>query len=86
MQIELTTYTIGEQFACYFVYGETDSLSDEEQGEIDSFENGITRFDKPEGFHFGHWDITDETEEFSLCEVTDLRGRCVKVNAVWIKD
>jgi hypothetical protein len=85
MKTELTQYTIGEQFASYLAYGDESGLDDSEVTDFVGFENGINEYDKPEGYSFGHWDITEQTDEFALCEVTELRGRCIVVNAVWIK-
>ena len=83
--IEIIPYTIGEQFATYVAYGETDHLDD---GEVDQF-NAIdleAREAAPSGFHFTHWDVTDNRDEFTRCEVTDLMGACLKFNAVYFKD
>ena len=86
MQTEFTQYTIGEQFACFLAYGDESGLEQGELIDFVGFENGINEYDKPSGFRFGHWDITEQTEEFTLCEVTELHGKCIVVNAVWIKE
>jgi len=74
-----------EQFATYVAYGETDHLED---GEVDQFRviDLEARDAAPIGFHFGHWDVTDDREEFARCEVTGLWGACLNFNAVYIKD
>lgn len=86
MKTQKTQYTIGEQFAFFLAYGDESGLDDSELVDFDGFENGVNQYDRPVDFRFGHWDITDHTDEFGLCEVTELRGRCIVVNAVWIQD
>jgi hypothetical protein len=86
MKIETTQYSVGEQFAVYFAYGDESGLNDDESVSTVGFENGVMQYDKPEGYRFGHWDITNECDEFALCEITELRGKCITINAVWLKD
>jgi hypothetical protein len=86
MKTELGQYKIGEQFACFLAYGDESGLEEQDLVDFVGFENGINQYDKPQGFRFGHWDITEQTEEFALCQVTETEGKCIIVNAVWIME
>ena len=86
MKIITTTYDIGSHFLPYLINGDCSGLEDEESVELDGFENGIRQYDRPEGYRFGHWDITEETNEFAECEITGLMGNTTKVVAVWTKE
>lgn len=83
--VQVIPYTIGEQFATYVAYGETDHLNDDEPAQFDAIDQQA-RDNAPAGFHFAHWDITDNRDEFTRCEATDLMGACLTFNAVYLGD
>ena len=85
MKTEIISYTLGTQFAVYVEYGETDHLADYEQIQFDDLEQSA-RDNAPEGYRFAHWSIqTDNFDEFSRCEATDLRGNCYQFDAVYFE-
>jgi len=79
----IVPYTVGEQFVPLIAYGDA-HLSDDELSSWNLLEEQV-RLDAVQGEKFMHWDITDAYDEFAACEVTGLRGRCVTVNAVYVK-
>lgn len=84
MKHQTTPYTIGEHFATYVAYGDFDHLSDDEKSQFDDLELSA-RVNAPEGYHFAHWDITDQRDDFARCEATDLMGACLTFNAVYFQ-
>lgn len=78
-------FTIGEQFATFIAYGESDHLDNNEVEIFEAFEAGARSLAKA-GWHFAHWDITEERDEFARCEATAMMGACLTVNAVYFKD
>jgi hypothetical protein len=83
--MKFTPYTLGTQFAAYVEYGETDALSDEETQQFDLLEQ-VARDNPPEGHYFAHWSIqTDNHDEFTRCEATDLMGSCYQFDAVYFE-
>lgn len=85
MKIEIISYTLGTQFACYVEYGDLDGITNKEKRLFDDLEQS-SRIDAPEGYEFSHWSIeTDEYEEFARCEATDLMGNCCRFDAVYLE-
>jgi hypothetical protein len=78
-------YTLGTQFAAYVANGDFDHLSDEEKSQFDDLEQAA-RINAPEGHYFAHWSIqTDNHDEFTRCEATDLMGSCYQFDAVYFE-
>ena len=77
-------YTVGEHFASYISYGETDHL---EKAEVDSFNELETeaRENGAPNYEFAHWAITNDRDEFAKCEATQLRGACMTIEAVYFR-
>jgi hypothetical protein len=64
---------IGEWFACYANYGESDGLNDQECRSYDEFEAHY----REQGAQIFDWSTLDEDyQEFALCAVSGTRGRC----------
>ena len=83
MKYETISYTLGTQFASYVAYYDFDELTHEEKRQFDELEQS-SRLDAPKGYYFAHWDIkTDQYDEFTRCEATDLMGSCYQFDAVY---
>lgn len=82
---EIISYTIGEQFATYVMYGDADHLNDGEAEQFDAIDQHA-HDTAPAGFHFAHWDVTDDRDEFARCEATDMMGACLTFNAVYFEN
>lgn len=83
--VQVIPYTIGEHFACWVAYGDAGELDPKEIRQIEELTEAA-RDNAPAGFHFAHWDITDNRDEFTRCEATDLMGTCLTFNAVYLGD
>ncbi len=82
-RVELIAYTIGQQFATFVTYGDTDTLSADELADFEELERSA-RDNPPEGYTFAHWSIdTDTADEFARCEATGLHGACYQFEAVY---
>lgn len=85
MQTAKLSFTIGEHFATYIEYGETDHLDPVEVEIFDAFFAGVKALAKP-GWSFAHWSITDSRDEFSKCEASGLFGATLEIDAIYRKD
>ena len=64
---------VGEWFACYATYGESDDLSAQECRTYDEFES----YYREQGATLFAWSTLDEAhQEFAACEVSGSRGNC----------
>jgi hypothetical protein len=74
MSTKFLQYWVGEHFVPALSYDDPTGLSDDEESALSRFFCGI-------GDELGNWyeEITDESDEMGLCEVTGLRGPVVKV-------
>jgi hypothetical protein len=81
-EFETQSYSVGNQFLM-LIGGETEGLTKNEIKEFDDFEKFIMSTGGIPGYEFQHWSITDETEEFSECEISDFYGNCTKIDAVY---
>lgn len=74
MALELIdTVLIGEWFAIYSNYGESDDLSEQECRSYDEFEAHY----REQGATLFAWAALDEGhQEFAACEVSGSRGNC----------
>ncbi len=85
-RIKTVSYTIGAQFAASIANADSTGLTDDEAHGFDSFERAVIGA-APEGYTFSHWSIdTDDHDEFACCEVTELRGACYRVDAIYFHD
>lgn len=83
-RIEIVPYTIGDYFASLVVNGDLSGLTNEEVRLFDEFCETVKERDAPSGYTFGHWAINDEEyDEFSVCEITGLRGPCCLLEAIY---
>jgi hypothetical protein len=85
MKTEIISYTLGTQYVCYVAYGDLEGITDQEKRLFDDLEQS-SRIDAPDGYHFSHWEIqTDQYDEFTKCEATDLMGSCCQFDAVYLE-
>jgi hypothetical protein len=84
-RVHTETYTVLSAFACYIEYSETEGLN---RAEIKGFDwlEGEAIKNAPEGFKFSYWSITDEHDEFTRCDATDIMGECILIEAVYFND
>lgn len=82
------THTIGEHFLLALEYGHCDDLSVDEARALVRWEACVMdgHTDNGEHWEFSHFDPSEDTDEFGLCEVSDMRGRTVTVRAVYKRD
>lgn len=66
---------MGEQFMCALAYDDASGLTDEEEEQLSRFLCVDVQHEV--GNYYD--EITDERDEFGVCEVTGLRGAVVKV-------
>lgn len=81
-RIDTVPYTVGQHFALYIAYGETEHLTDSELADFKSLESAA-KTNASEGFEFSHWSIAEDTDEFAHCEATYMMGACIIVEAVY---
>lgn len=82
-RVEVISYTLGEHFAPFVEYGDTEGLT---TGEIEDFNHldRAARREVVDGCTFSHWAIdTDDRIEFTICEATGLQGACLRFDAVY---
>ena len=82
-RVEVISYQLGEHFAPFVEYGDTEGLT---TGEIEDFNHldRAARREVVDGCTFSHWAIdADDREEFAQCEATGLRGACLRFDAVY---
>lgn len=70
------TYMIGDHFISALVYGDYTGLNDEEERDLNNWLDSIP---------VGHWEVTDNTDEFAQCEISMLHGSCVEVKH-WVRE
>lgn len=75
-------YTVGQHFATYIAYGETEGLTEDEMIDFDALEQDARR-NADNGYEFAHWSITDNTDEFAKCEATGIMGATIDIEAVY---
>jgi hypothetical protein len=78
-------YTVGEHFAPYIAYGDTEGMTAEEIADFDRLEKEA-RAIASRGYEFAHWNITDNRDVFAQCEATDLMGATVEIEAVYFRN
>lgn len=66
---------MGEQFVWAMAYDDASGLTDEEEEQLSRF----LCVDVQDKIGTAYDEITDERDEFGVCEVTGLRGAVVKV-------
>jgi hypothetical protein len=81
-KVKTISHWITSHALCYLAYGDAEDVDTQV---LDDFLESLKE-QVPKGYTFGHVSFTDETEEFRLCEVTDLYSECTKVQAVYFKD
>ena len=81
-KVKITSHWITSHALCYLAYN---NAEDVDPKACDDFLESLKE-QTPKGYTFGHVAFTDETEEFRLCDVTDLYSECTKVQAVYFKD
>jgi len=68
MSQEIYTYKMATHFLSALINGDESGLSDDEAAQLHAFEQSL-----PRG---GVWDVIDDGNNFTRCEVCDLHADC----------
>lgn len=73
MKFNQYEHDIGQHFASAIINGDYSGLEDAEAASLDAWMENLS-------YGLGHWSIdVDNTDEFGVCEVSNLRGATVRV-------